>query len=1183
MLDNKTHHYLYSKISVETKYLKVCSSKSIPDPESFFASFEAYQSKDGGGAPGLKVFKVPIPSNNGQKKEGSVWIAKMGFYEEGLNDLSLAQDASINPCSLALRTYNYIPIMEKIASDCYELLSQNNYIVPRTKLAKMPIENAYTSNSTAVNRIIIRINQDRVDNPITELVYFMSKEVSNYNTFENTEVVDPENNKNISIQRYIVKFKRPPETIIHEEHGEIPLIGLMEVLAIARIINDIDVLGSMLSNIGYVLEKLPGKGIVAKIVKIDPGYGFNKHNCSYYLNTLEYIEKVLKPRLNDSKDLDLATINSKYLADHIKTNVTAKKYKDNYILDDLRDIQFRTQNYGVIQWQCLTQTQKTQFLSALHYGLAKLDDQVVDFLIYRNGAFDALEQPYGAKSQFAQRRISFLQKQVRELKIIYGIKDTFYYPAAPANPQVPLSKRVIINVGPKVASEILQETLTQWVSGYTYFEKFTLSTETIEQRIRAKEKILACSKLQCDELDLSNLNFGVLHEGIFCHLPHLRSLKLDNTDLTYLPNDIFSLNKLSSINLSNTPISDFDYLYKQVKNKDIDLELNENDKLKYINVMLEDWVHKVSWFNKEYTARNVAKAKILDCINENSSLLDLRDMGLSSLPVNLLLNYTNISKIIYEGNEVYDLVNFNKLFCSINLMCSAQQINKFIELSLEAWEQSLKKSSEKHNITEAKKRILKCIKNQEKLLDLSNLNLTSLPESILKFLYYIHKLNLNSNQLKSLPNGICHMTDLLKLNVANNQIKTLPEDIGNLRHLVSLDLNGNQLTRLPSSVIRLKNLKSISLRLNKIVNFPTSLLEVTTLKTIDLSFNYLKTLPDSINNLHNLKELYLNHNRLTTITEPLGALTQLRILDISKNAIEKLPDEICNLNNLRKLVATENKIQELPLEIGKLANLIELSIDISPEKSLPESFRQLPENIIYQVGQKYLISRLQNWVEGYNGSDLVKAMRVAISQNLINVFTRRDDGLNLVAVAELINLPSSILVFFQFLSTITLSYTNLQSLPNEITKLKDLRQLIIVNTELASLPAAIANLTELEILNLTGNKLVALPDQISGLTKLKELYLAGNFIKTMPLTMNKLVNLTKLEIDYMLLMRLPPNFSWPSNLERLSIKVKQETHTRQVTQETLNTIVTTKLIQVWGDTPLPQFVYVNNQLVNPIT
>ena len=267
----RTHHYLYPKINVETKYLKVCSSKNINDQKSFSLTFEEHQAKDEGAVPGLKLFKVQVRPNQSNEKSGSVWIAKMGYYEEELNKISLAQDESLNPCSLALRTYNYLPILEKISSDCYDLLSQDRYIVPKTKLAKMPIQNTYTSDSPVVQKIIKEINQNRFGPPIDELVYFLSKEVDKYTKFENIEVINPETNDPIPIQRFIAKFKRPPEKIIDKENGEIPLVGHMEVLAIARIINDIDVLGTMLSNIGYVITQVQGKGTVAKVVKIDPG------------------------------------------------------------------------------------------------------------------------------------------------------------------------------------------------------------------------------------------------------------------------------------------------------------------------------------------------------------------------------------------------------------------------------------------------------------------------------------------------------------------------------------------------------------------------------------------------------------------------------------------------------------------------------------------------------------------------------------------------------------------------------------------------------------------------------------------------------------------------------------------------------------------------------------------------
>ncbi|KKK58254.1 hypothetical protein LCGC14_3046300, partial [marine sediment metagenome] len=59
--------------------------------------------------------------------------------------------------------------------------------------------------------------------------------------------------------------------------------------------------------------------------------------------------------------------------------------------------------------------------------------------------------------------------------------------------------------------------------------------------------------------------------------------------------------------------------------------------------------------------------------------------------------------------------------------------------------------------------------------------------------------------------SIGDLKSLQVLNLEENQLTTLPELIGNLKSLRELDLNNNMLITLPRSMWQLKNLENISL------------------------------------------------------------------------------------------------------------------------------------------------------------------------------------------------------------------------------------------------------------------------------------------------------------------------------------------------------------------------------------
>jgi hypothetical protein len=62
---------------------------------------------------------------------------------------------------------------------------------------------------------------------------------------------------------------------------------------------------------------------------------------------------------------------------------------------------------------------------------------------------------------------------------------------------------------------------------------------------------------------------------------------------------------------------------------------------------------------------------------------------------------------------------------------------------------------------------------------------------------------LYNNNLTSLPESICGLSELIGLHVSHNQLTSLPEDLGNLPSLKKLEFDHNHITRLPASLANL--------------------------------------------------------------------------------------------------------------------------------------------------------------------------------------------------------------------------------------------------------------------------------------------------------------------------------------------------------------------------------------------
>ncbi len=126
------------------------------------------------------------------------------------------------------------------------------------------------------------------------------------------------------------------------------------------------------------------------------------------------------------------------------------------------------------------------------------------------------------------------------------------------------------------------------------------------------------------------------------------------------------------------------------------------------------------------------------------------------------------------------------------------------------------------NRREAAHRIREAYNNHSPKLDLSFLNLRSLPP-FLSQLTHLRDIDLSKNLLKSFPSELNDLIFLCRLDLSANELETLPEEISRLHYLQDLKLGGNRLSRLPTELASLRFLKSLDISYNKLANLPAYL------------------------------------------------------------------------------------------------------------------------------------------------------------------------------------------------------------------------------------------------------------------------------------------------------------------------------------------------------------------------
>uniref|UniRef100_H2N081 non-specific serine/threonine protein kinase n=1 Tax=Oryzias latipes TaxID=8090 RepID=H2N081_ORYLA len=212
----------------------------------------------------------------------------------------------------------------------------------------------------------------------------------------------------------------------------------------------------------------------------------------------------------------------------------------------------------------------------------------------------------------------------------------------------------------------------------------------------------------------------------------------------------------------------------------------------------------------------------------------------------------------------------------------------------------------------------------------------------------IRLLDLTGNELDSLS---CLAEDsfvqqqlgfLLRLDLCHNNLTEFPSTIcQNLRSLTRLDLQGNQLKSLPEGLLALPSLSTLNVSRNCIgptLSFDPAV-TCPALKHLNLSFNKISTFPHQLGcSMQKLEELFLEGNCITELCVPL-CLPEIKLLDVSRNSVDNIcPDFLSNCCKLEHLNSSASFLAA--------SHLSQLPIKITTLKLANNKFSQVPASVL---------------------------------------------------------------------------------------------------------------------------------------------------------------------------------------------------------------------------------------------
>ena len=279
--------------------------------------------------------------------------------------------------------------------------------------------------------------------------------------------------------------------------------------------------------------------------------------------------------------------------------------------------------------------------------------------------------------------------------------------------------------------------------------------------------------------------------------------------------------------------------------------------------------------------------------------------------------------------------------------------------------------------------------------------LKTLPETLDEWTPSLRLLDARRNKLEgALAESVGRMRMLTRLQLDSNDLSSLPEGLGNLTSLVSLSASRNALVRLPDSIGDCKSLRHLDVCRNKLMRLPEHLFagcaELEELWARDNQLVFMPGrpgIPKTIRLAKRLRKLDVGGNRLTSNSfPPLDALVALEGLWLSDNNLTHLPKGLAGCANLRVLKVDGNRLESIGFDEDGIPAMRSLEILSAKDNALQRVGRALGRSPTLRETLKELDltgNRLPGFPASIGRLQSLFAFRVIAGNSALNPYKRR--------------------------------------------------------------------------------------------------------------------------------------------------------------------------------------------------